>query len=53
MTVESGISGAHLVGSLPLANAEEVFNTVARALPNHVRRIPDGETGERQQWVQF
>lgn len=39
--------GAHLVGSVPLASAEEVFRTVADALGDRLRRIPDGETGER------
>jgi hypothetical protein len=45
--------GAHLVGSVPLGSAEEVFRTIAAELPDHVVRIPDGETGDRQQWVQF
>lgn len=53
MTATGDIRGAHLVGSLPLDDAEQVFTHVARALPQHVRRIPDGETGDRQQWVQF
>ena len=41
----------HLVGSIPLANAEEVFSTVARMLGTRVSRIPDGETGERSNWI--
>lgn len=45
--------GLHLVGSVPLASADEVFGTVARRLGHHVRRVPSGETGDRQQWVQF
>jgi hypothetical protein len=45
--------GVHLVGSVPLDDAEQVFRTVGAKLPRHLRRIPDGETGERQQWVQF
>jgi hypothetical protein len=53
VTENSDIRGAHLVGSLPLDDAEQVFTTVAQALPQHIRRIPDGETGKRQQWVQF
>jgi hypothetical protein len=53
MREASDIRGVHLVGSLPLDNAEQVFTSVAHALPQHVRRIPDGETGDRQQWVQF
>ena len=43
----------HLVGSIPMANADEVFSTVARILGDRVRRIPDGETGERSNWVSW
>src|SRR5262245_54669475 len=39
--------GAHLVGSVPLASAEEVFRTLGRDLGDRVRRLPDGETGPR------
>jgi hypothetical protein len=45
--------GVHLVGSVPLADETEVFHVVGHALGRHLQRIPDGETGERQQWVQF
>jgi hypothetical protein len=41
----------HLVGSVPLASAAEVFETVAGALGDAAPRIPDGETGPRQGWV--
>lgn len=41
----------HLVGSVPLANAEAVFTSVASALGSSIKRIPDGETGERLSWV--
>ena len=41
----------HLVGSIPLANAEEVFATVSRLLGQRAPRIPDGETGERSNWI--
>lgn len=41
----------HLVGSVPLLNAREVFTTVSGALGAHVKRIPDGETGERSDWI--
>ena len=41
----------HLVGSVPLANATEVFATVSAALGPHLLRIPDGETGERSDWI--
>ena len=43
--------GAHLVGSVPLGSAEEVFRTASAKLGAHLRRIPDGETGDRSQWV--
>jgi ubiquinone/menaquinone biosynthesis C-methylase UbiE len=43
--------GAHLVGSVPLANAEEVFRSLAAALGDRVRRLPDGETGPRADWI--
>src|SRR6185437_11800455 len=41
----------HIVGSVPLADAEEVFSTLAGALGPALKRIPDGETGERLSWV--
>jgi hypothetical protein len=41
----------HLVGSVPLANAHEVFAAVSAALGPRLRRIPDGETGERSDWI--
>ena len=43
----------HLVGSVRLAKAENVFRTVASVLGGKVRRIPDGETGiARSVWIQ-
>jgi hypothetical protein len=41
----------HLVGSVPMANAEEVFATVSAALGTRIKRLPDGETGERSDWI--
>jgi hypothetical protein len=41
----------HLVGSVPLANAHDVFVAVSTALGPRLRRIPDGETGERSDWI--
>ena len=41
----------HIVGSVPLANAAEVFRKVSAALGPKLRRIPDGETGERLDWI--
>ncbi|HYE93447.1 MAG TPA: hypothetical protein VEA38_20610 [Terriglobales bacterium] len=45
--------GAHLIGSVPLDDAETVFRTVAGALWGALRRIPDGETGVRRRWIWF
>ncbi|MGH7089936.1 MAG: hypothetical protein ACREFQ_13655 [Stellaceae bacterium] len=41
----------YLVGSVPLANAEEVFTTVSAAFGSRLKRIPDGETGKRLDWI--
>jgi methionine synthase II (cobalamin-independent) len=38
----------HLVGSVSLASAKEVFESVGTCLGENVARIPDGETGERR-----
>ena len=40
-----------LVGSVPLGSAEEVFAACARALAGQVKRVPDGETGPRTNWI--
>src|SRR5438105_15780196 len=48
---QEAVAGVHLVGSLPLASADEVFRAVAGALRDQVRRIPDGETGPRSDWI--
>jgi len=42
---------AHLVGSVPLPDTETVFRTVAGQLGNRLKRIPDGETGDRWRWI--
>jgi hypothetical protein len=43
----------HLIGSVPLPNCEEVFRRVAGELGRYLRRLPDGETGERARWIFF
>ncbi len=43
--------GVHLIGSVPMADAETVFRTVARELGPFLARIPDGETGNRHRWI--
>ena len=41
----------HLVGSVPLRDAREVFTTVSGVLGQCLKRMPDGETGERSDWI--
>lgn len=48
-----GKSWAHLVGSVPLPDAETVFRTVSGAWGPYLRRISDGETGRRGRWIWF
>lgn len=43
--------GVHLVGSVPLESAEAVFRTVAAEIGDRLRRIPDGVTGPRSDWI--
>ncbi|HEY7832270.1 MAG TPA: hypothetical protein VIG30_01780 [Ktedonobacterales bacterium] len=45
--------GAHLVGSVPLRDAEEVFRTASAILGGRLRRVPDGETGTRTNWISW
>jgi hypothetical protein len=41
----------YLVGSVPLANSRAVFEAVSTALGPRIKRIADGETGERSDWI--
>jgi hypothetical protein len=43
----------HLVGSVNLSDAEEVFRTSAEIAGENLERFPDGETGERKIWTEF
>jgi hypothetical protein len=43
----------HFVGSLPYAGCEDVFRNLAREVGAYLRRMPDGETGERIKWIVF
>lgn len=43
----------HMVGSIPLDDAESVFRTLGTRIGNHAQRIPDGETGRRRRWISF
>jgi hypothetical protein len=41
------------VGSIPLASLPAVFETTGRTFGTAVRRIPDGETGNRLGWLEW
>lgn len=41
----------HLVGSIPLSSASEVFTTLSNRLPTQLLCLPDGETGARSHFV--
>ena len=41
----------HLVGSIPLPDAETVFRTLSSAVGPHLVRGPDGESGIRRTWI--
>lgn len=41
----------YLVGSVPMKNAEAVFKSIGAAFDTRIKRIPDGETGERGDWI--
>ena len=43
--------GMHLVGSVPLPSAEDVFRTMSAAVGDRLRRMADGETGARADWI--
>jgi hypothetical protein len=40
-----------LVGTVPYANTDEVFDALANTLGPLLKRIPDGETGQRAYWI--
>lgn len=43
----------HLVGSAPFATAEEMFRAAAGHLGPRLKRLPDGEVGERDSWIKW
>ena len=43
----------HFNGSVNLADAESVIREIAARVPSGLRRIPDGETGDRNNWIFF
>lgn len=44
-------AGVHFVGSLPLTSAKEAFIAVCSAAPGRLLSIPDGETGDRFNYI--
>jgi hypothetical protein len=47
----SALRAAHLVGSTPFADADEALDLFFQRLAPHLRWMPDGETGDRQNWI--
>jgi methionine synthase II (cobalamin-independent) len=43
--------GVHLVGSIGLLTAQDVFRTCGQLLGPRLKRVPDGEVGGRRLWV--
>lgn len=43
----------HLVGSVNLDTAADVFRTCGKTLGRRLRRIPDGETVPRRVWLMW
>jgi hypothetical protein len=44
---------AHFNGSVNLADAETVMREIASRVPSGLRRVPDGETGDRGNWIYY
>ena len=44
-------TGVLMVGSVPGASADDVFTRLAAALPGRLPAIPDGETGDRWNYI--
>ena len=43
----------HFNGSVNLADTESVMREITSRVPSGLRRIPDGETGDRSNWIYF
>jgi hypothetical protein len=52
-TLAGVVTGAQLVGSVALPGAEDVFRTVGTELGARTKRVPDGETGFRDDFTSF
>ena len=53
LRVAPRVIGAHLVGSINFDDAETTIRTAAEHLGDRLKRIPDGEVGERFHWIVF
>jgi hypothetical protein len=53
MTASDVVHPIHFVGSIPLADAESVFRTLAESVGDLAPRWPDGETGDRGYWIRW
>ena len=53
MTQVQAPAGMLMVGSVPLASPQEVFRKLTASLPDRLRSIPDGETGERWNYIDW
>lgn len=53
MSNKPTVTGAHLVGSVNLDTAEDVFRMAASCCGDDLASLPDGEPGERFHWVLF
>ncbi len=51
--MQNQVQGAHLVGSVNFDDAESTIRTAAEHLGDRLKRIPDGEVGERFHWIVF
>lgn len=50
---QNQVVGVHLVGSINFDDAETTIRTATGELGAHLKRIPDGEVGERWHWIMF
>ena len=53
MSTYPNVVGAHLVGSIPADTAEEAFRLAVENMGACLKRIPDGEVGERDTWIRW
>jgi hypothetical protein len=47
------VSSVHFNGSVNLPDAETVMREISSRIPSGVRRMTDGETGDRNYWISF